>query len=200
VLGGDENVEDSSRLEVLSLLSFLVLNDDLRFAVRSQPWDFSILSLPSHLLVDSAGELMGQRVEGLLVPFVSGVAEHDALVSSPDVFQFLVTDDSVGDVDVLGLHNLDDVHLFTTHATGPRVEADSSDGLASNCFEVNLLLGAGDFSHKTECFGFSAGFHGDSGRGVYLNARIDDSIRDLIAHLIGMSFSDRLRGKVDVTI
>lgn len=200
MLGGDENVEDSSRLEVLSLLSLLVLNDDLRFAVRSQPWDFSILSLPGHLLVDSAGELMGQRVESLLVPFVSGVAEHDALVSSSNVFQFLVTDDSVSNVSVLGLHNLDDVHLFTTHATGPRVEADSSDGLASNSFKVNLIICAGDFSHQTECFRFSASFHGDSGSGVYLNARVDDSIRDLIAHLIGMSFSDRLRSKVDVAI
>jgi len=56
VLGGDENVEDSGRLEVLSLVfGDLVLDNDLRFAVRSEPFNLTRVSLSSHLHVDSAG-------------------------------------------------------------------------------------------------------------------------------------------------
>jgi hypothetical protein len=133
---------------------------------------------------------MGQRVQGLLIVLVCGVAEHDSLVSRSDVLKLLVTDDSVGNVGVLGLDHLDDVHLFSTHAALPRVEADSSDSLACDGLEVNLLLGAGDFSHQAECFRFGTRFHGNSGRGVDLDAGINDSIGYLITHLIRMALSD----------
>lgn len=58
VLGRDQNVEDLNGLKVLSILTLLVLNNDLGLAVGSEPSDLATLSASSHLHVDSAGELM----------------------------------------------------------------------------------------------------------------------------------------------
>jgi len=89
MLGRDKNVVNSCGLKILTLFGVLVLNNDLGFAVRSQPGELSVLSQASHLLIDSAGELMGEGVEGLLVVLVSSVAEHNSLISSTDILEFL---------------------------------------------------------------------------------------------------------------
>jgi hypothetical protein len=201
VLGGNKNVEDSSGLKVVTLvLGLLVLNDDLRFAVGSEPLDFSGVSLGSHLHVDSAGELMGERVEGLLVVLVSSVSEHDSLISSTDVREVLGSDDSSSNVGVLGLDDGNDRHLGSIHTLFPGVEADIVDGLTGNSLEVNLVGSDRDFSEEAKSLGLGGSLHGDSACGVDLDAGIDDSIRDLIAHLIGMAFTDRFGGEVDVTL
>jgi len=89
MLGGDKNVVNSCGFEVGALFGVLILNNDLGFAVGSQPGELSVLSQASHLLVDSAGELMGERVEGLHVVLVSSVAEHNSLISSTDILELL---------------------------------------------------------------------------------------------------------------
>lgn len=120
VLGGDEDVENSGGQKVVSLLlRDLVLNDDLGFAVRSEPLDFSTVSLGSHLHVDSAGELMGERVESLLVVLVSSISKHDSLISSTDVLELLGANNSSSNVSVLSLNDGDDLHLGSVHALLP---------------------------------------------------------------------------------
>jgi len=148
VLGRDENVENSLGFEVLSIFANLVLNDNLRFTVRSQPWDLSILSLSSHLFVDSARELMRKRVEGLFIVLVSSISEHDTLISSTNVFKRFSTMDRGGDVGILGLDDLNNVHLGSVHTLIPGVEADFVNGITGNLLEVDFFLSARDFSEK----------------------------------------------------
>jgi len=120
VLSGDEDVEDSGRLEVFSLVfRELVLNNNLRFAVRSEPFNLTRVSLSSHLHVDSAGELMGKRVESLLVVLVGGVAEHNTLITSADVSKVLLSNDSSSDVFVLSFDDGDNGHFGSVHALLP---------------------------------------------------------------------------------
>jgi len=138
VLGGDEDVENLDRLEVLSLCSLLVLNNDLRFAVGSEPSDLATMSLSSHLHVDSAGELMRERVESLLIVLVGSVAEHNSLISSADVLELLGADDRVSDVSILSFDDGDKSQFVSVHSLFPGVEADVVNSLTSNCLEVNF--------------------------------------------------------------
>jgi hypothetical protein len=138
VLGGDEDVENLDRLEVLSLCSLLVLNNDLRFAVGSEPSDLATMSLSSHLHVDSAGELMRERVESLLIVLVGSVAEHNSLISSADVLKLLGADYRVGDVGILSFDDGDKSQFVSVHSLFPGVEADVVNSLTSNCLEVNF--------------------------------------------------------------
>ena len=50
VLGRDENIVDANRLELSVLIG--VLDDNLRLAVRSQPWDGTGVSCLSHLFAE----------------------------------------------------------------------------------------------------------------------------------------------------
>ena len=51
MLSRNEDVVDPHRLHI-SIFQFLVFNDDLRFAVRSEPRDRTVFSLDGHLLTD----------------------------------------------------------------------------------------------------------------------------------------------------
>jgi hypothetical protein len=91
---------------------------------------------------------MRKRVEGLLIVLVSSISEHDTLVSSTNVFKRFSTMDRGGDVGILGLDDLDNVHLSSVHTLIPGVEADSINGITGNLLEVDLFLSARDFSEK----------------------------------------------------
>ena len=85
------------------------------------------------------------------------------------------------------------------HIAGLGIEAglkivitDAASGIARNLDEVGMRA-AGDFSGQHDESGFGQGFQRDAGVGVFGNQRIENSIRNLIAHLVGMAFVDRLR-------
>jgi len=88
MLSGDDNIVDSYRLDegVFSL----ILNNHLRLAIWSQPGDGLGVPLVGHLLTDLVGKVVRVRVKGLSVPFVGGITEHDALISSSDILIFLI--------------------------------------------------------------------------------------------------------------
>ena len=73
MLGRDEDVVDSDWLNI-STWQFLVLNNNLGFAIWSQPWDLTVLSLDGHLLADDVGKVVRVWVEGLGVPLVGGIS------------------------------------------------------------------------------------------------------------------------------
>lgn len=146
VLGGDEDVVDLGGLQVFSFLSDLVLNNDLRFAVRSEPGDFTTLSLGGHFLINSACQLMGERVECLLIILVSSIAEHNSLVTSTEVFELLADVDAVGDLGRLCFDNIHDVAFSSAESLLPRVVTNSITSISCNLFKVYLLFGAADLS------------------------------------------------------
>lgn len=82
MLSGDQDVVDGDWDDFATFL--LVLNDNLRFAVGSQPWDLSVVSLLSHGLGDLVGQKVRQGEEGI-VPLISSISKHETLVSSAQI-------------------------------------------------------------------------------------------------------------------
>lgn len=67
---------------------FFVLNCNLDFGVRSHPLHDALLSAFLKTEHQLAAQTMGQW--HVLFGLVGGVADHQALVSSPDILEFLV--------------------------------------------------------------------------------------------------------------
>jgi len=146
VLGGDKNVVDLGGLQVFSLLSDLVLNNNLRFAVRSEPGDLATLSLGGHFLVDSACQLMGERMECLLIILICSVAEHDSLITGTEVFELLANVDAIGDLSRLCFDNIDDVAVSSRETFLEGIVTNSIASIPRDLFEVYLLFGAANLS------------------------------------------------------
>lgn len=106
VLGGNQDVVDGNWDDLATLLS--VFNNNLRLAIGSEPSDFSRVSLLSHSFGDLVGQVVGVWEQGLSVPFVGGIAEHESLISGSKVLLVLLGFvDSLGDFSGLGF-NLDE--------------------------------------------------------------------------------------------
>ena len=146
MLGRDKNVIDAEGSQLAVLVG--VLNDDLGLAVRSQPWDLSVLPLDGHLLAELVGELMGQRMESFLVPLVGGIAEHETLVTSADISFGLVGVDSSEDVCILGLDVGDYLAVCSIESDGLTGVADLGAHIAGDLLEVDLVSGHSGFSEK----------------------------------------------------
>jgi hypothetical protein len=69
-----------------SLSNLIVLNDNLGFAVRSQPWKGAVLSQLGHLLANLTSKHMGVWMEGLAIPLIGGITKHEALVAGSHIF------------------------------------------------------------------------------------------------------------------
>ena len=84
VLSRDQNVVGADNFQG-AIRVLLVLKNYLRFAVGTEPRDLSVVALIGHLLANLIGEPVRVRVQVLLIPLVSGVSEHKALVSSTEI-------------------------------------------------------------------------------------------------------------------
>ena len=147
VLGGDEDVVDSDWLEV-AVGQSLVLDDNLRLAVWSQPWDSSILSLDCHFFANLVGKHVRVWVESLSVPLIGGISEHESLISSSEVIFVLLLVDGGGDGRVLSVDiddNLAVVAVETDVLTG---ESDLLADSSGDLLEVNLILVNADLSEE----------------------------------------------------
>ena len=147
VLGGDKDVVDADGLDI-AIRKLLVFNNDLRLAVGSEPWDFTILSHDSHLLDNGVSKNMGVRVKSFRVPLISSVPEHESLISSSHIVLVLFFMYSGGNFSALGMNIYDDVAVISIKAD---VVADESDLLANpsrDLLEVDLFSLDADFSEK----------------------------------------------------
>mmetsp|Transcript_26063 Transcript_26063/g.67361 ORF Transcript_26063/g.67361 Transcript_26063/m.67361 type:complete len:217 (-) Transcript_26063:348-998(-) len=82
VLGGDDDRVDLHRFD-RAICVLLVLDRDLRLAIRTQPPERAILAHIRELLAKSRRDEVRER--HAVLGLVRGVAEHDALVTSADV-------------------------------------------------------------------------------------------------------------------
>ena len=100
VLGRDDDSVDVDRNDGATVL--LVEAGDLGLGVRTQPSEGAVLTEPGHLNVEAVREGGGER--HAFLGLVGGVAKHETLVTSADVF--------VGDLGgcVGGVDTLGDVH------------------------------------------------------------------------------------------
>ena len=86
VLSGDDDGIDTERDGSTTLL--LVLDGDLGLGVRSEPAELSAAASISHGLVKLVGQDDGQW--HVFLSFISGITEHDTLVTSSKLLQCLL--------------------------------------------------------------------------------------------------------------
>jgi hypothetical protein len=139
-------------------------------------------------------------MESFLIPFVSGISEHDTLISSTEIVFVGHAVDSSCNVGILGFDNLDDFAFVSIKSICYAVKSNLASSSSGALFKVNLLLGDASLSHEANDIGLGSSFHSDLSGGVNSNAGVQNGVRDLIAELVGVTFSNRLRGKEDVVL
>ena len=171
-------------------LAVVELHGDLRLAVGSQVGHGPVppdLAQPHAQLVRHHD---GKRHELRCV--VARVAEHEALVAGAPGGHPHV------DVGGLAVHAAQDGAGVAVETVGGVVVADVADGLAGDAGEVDDGLG-GDLTGDEGQAGGDQGLASHPPLRVRLQNRVQDGVGDLVRHLVGVPFGDRL-GREKMTI
>jgi len=137
VLSGDENVVDSNWLDV-TLWQLFVLDDDLRFAIWSQPWDLSILSLDGHFLANEVGKNVRVWMKSLAIPLIGSITEHESLITGSHIHLVLSSMDGSSDVSILSVNVDDDLAIVAVETDILTSETNFLANLSGNSLEVDL--------------------------------------------------------------
>jgi len=189
VLGGDDDGVDADRHRAAVLKT--VLAGDLGLTVRANPRADTVLADLSQAGTKGGGQVVGQRHQGL--GLVSGVTEHNTLVTGSDVLQ-LVGIDGLGDIRGLLLNGNDDVASAVVQTLGDVIVTDVLQGLTDDLLVVDSG-GGGDLTEDHNHTSLGAGLASNTGGGVLTDAGIKDSIRDLVTDLVRVTLVDGLGGK-----
>ena len=149
MLGGDQDVVNSDWLED-TLILLLILNNNLGFAIRPQPWDSSIFSINGHLLADLICKHMGVWVKGFGIPLIGGISKHESLITSSHIQLILGFVDSSSDVCILSMDINDNIAFIAIKTNIFAGEAYLSADSSGNLLEVNFALIDGYFSKKND--------------------------------------------------
>ena len=195
VLRGDDDGVQADGLVAV------VLDGDLGLAVGAQVRDGPVLAD----LGQAAGEPVRQvdRQRHQLGRLVAGVAEHQALVAGALLVQLVLV--ALDPVLVRGVDALRDVRGLRADghrdAAGGAVEAllrgvvaDVEDLVAHELGDVGVRLG-GHLTGDVHQAGGDQGLHGDPGRRVLLEERVEDGVADLVSDLVGVTLGHGLRGE-----
>ena len=147
VLGRDQNIVNTDWLQD-TLWLLLIFDNDLRFAIWSQPWDLAILSLDGHDLAKLVCKDVGVWVEGDGVPLVGGVTEHETLITGAHIELILVSVDGSGNVGILSVHVDNDIALIGVETDLLAGETNFLADSSGNLLEVDLRLVNANFSKK----------------------------------------------------
>mmetsp|Transcript_4227 Transcript_4227/g.6453 ORF Transcript_4227/g.6453 Transcript_4227/m.6453 type:complete len:288 (-) Transcript_4227:32-895(-) len=203
VLGGDDNGVELLRLDgAICLLQ--IFNSHLRFTIRAQPPELPILAHVGQFLAQFRGH--GVRQRHAVFRLVSGIAKHNALVTSPDVKVLLANMNTTGDVWAL----LVDAHQhFTSLVAEPltvhtgqvinvRIESDFRNNSTDNLLVVDLGLGR-DLARYHYHVVFGCSLAGHLALWISCEASIQHCIRDLIAKLVWVTLIDGFRREEEYT-
>jgi hypothetical protein len=201
VLRRDQHALDLDRAAVL------VANRDLRLAVRPQVGH----QLGAADLGEAMSELVRERDRHRheLLRLTRRVAEHHALVAGACHVELVVVR-RVG-AGLVGLvHALRDVGrlLVDRGDDGARIAvepvpalgvADLADRLARDLRDVHVHVGR-DLARDDDEAGVHERLAGDAALGILGHHGVEDSIRDLVGHLVRMAFRDRLGGEQELVV
>ena len=178
VLGGDDNGVHA--LGHWDSINEVVLAGDLGLSIRSHPVTGSVLSDLGELGSQLRGEDVRKRHE--LRGLVSGVSEHDSLISSANILGLLGVD-GLRNVGRLLLNGNDDVASLVVKALGWVIVANVLDGVADDLLVVDGGRG-GDLSEDHDHARLAAGLASDAREFIAGNAGVEDGIGDLVAELV----------------
>src|SRR6185436_5785863 len=174
-----------------------VLDRDLALRVGTEPRDLALLALLREPLEDPV------RVEDRrgheLGRLVAREAEHHSLITGALLrVQPLALGHALADVGALLLER--DLHAagIPVEALGARVVPDVADDLADDLRDLHGALRRDLSSHHHEP-GLGEGLAGDARPRILREVRVEDRVRDLVAHLVRMAFGDRL-GREQVVV
>ena len=185
VLGRQNHGVDAHHFAVFVAAGYLALG------VRAQPRQQAALAGFGLALHQTVRE--GDRSRHQHVGFVTGVAEHQALVARALVFRLLAVN-ALGDI-----HGLlaDDVDYATGVAVVAHIRggvADVFDHATHQVFQVDPCAG-GDFTANDGHTGFHHGFACYASVRVVGQDGVQYRVGDLVGQFVRMAFRDRLGGE-----
>jgi hypothetical protein len=171
----------------------LVLDGDLGLGVGSEPGERTVAAGSGHGSVELMGEeeSEGEELRGL----VSGITEHDTLVTGTKLLKSLLVVETLGNIRGLLLNGDEQVAGLVVKALGGVIVTDVLDGVTDNLLVVELGLG-GDLTEDHDHTGLGGSLASNLGEGVLPEAGIEDSVGNLISDLVGVALTDGL-GLVD---
>lgn len=172
-----------------SAVVVLVLDGDLSLGVGAEPGESAIATGGGHGSVELVSELESEREE--LRGLVGGITEHDTLVTSTELLKSLLVVQTLGNIGGLLLNGDEQVEGLVVETLIRVIVTNVLDGVADNLLVVELGLG-GDLTENHDHTSLGGGLASDLGKGVLSQAGIEDSIRDLISDLVGVTLTDGL--------
>ena len=127
-----------------------------------------------HFLVDFARKLVRVRVESLLIPFISGISEHDSLITSTEVIFVGHTVDGSGNVGILSFNNLNDFAFAAIKTIFDRGKSNLFGSVSGTLLEVNLLGSDVGLSHKSDDIRLASSLHCNLSRRLDSNTSIQN--------------------------
>jgi len=113
-------------------------------------------------------------VEGLGIPLVGGISEHEALISSTEFSLFLVSVNGSCDVSVLSMDVADDLHVGAVESNVLRGVTNLTADFASDLLKVDFTVVC--LSEKNNHAGLGGGLHGDLSIGVESKGGIEATV------------------------
>jgi hypothetical protein len=153
--------------------AFFVFDGDLDFGVRSHPGNNFLSSALFKSSDEKGAEMMAQWHEFLC--FISGVSNHESLISGSDVELIFFEMDGLGDVGALLIHCDNYDGGFVVHTDIDGIVADFFDGLSGNLFKVDFSLGADLAKYHADTV-FDGTFTGDFGLGILGKACVKNGV------------------------
>lgn len=187
VLSGDNDSVDTFGND--SAVIVAVLDGDLGLGVGSEPGERAVTAGSGHGSVKLVGEeeSEGEELRGL----VSGITEHDTLVTSTELLEGLIVVKTLGDIGRLLLNGDEQVAGLIVETLGRVIIADALDSLTDDLLVVELGLG-GNLTEDHDHTGLGGSLASNLGEGILSQAGIEDSIGDLISDLVGVTLADGL--------
>lgn len=187
VLSGNDDSVDTLRNDSTAIL--LVLDGDLGLGVGAEPRERSVTTSGRHSGVQLVGkhEGKGEELRGL----ISGIAEHDALVTGTELLESLIVVKTLGDIGGLLLNGNKQVASLVVKALLGVIVADVLDGIPDHLLVVDVSSGR-DLAKDHDHASLGSGLAGDLGQRVLSQAGIEDGIRNLVGNLVGVTLTNRL--------
>lgn len=187
VLSRDNNGVDALRDN--GTVVVLVLNGDLGLGVGSEPGQRTVAASSGHGSVQLVGEEESEGEE--LGCLVSGITEHDTLVTSTELLESLLVVKTLSDIGRLLLNGDEQVAGLVVKTLGRVIIADVLDGVTDDLLVVELGLG-GDLTEDHDHTGLGGSLASNLGEGILPEASIEDSVGNLISDLVGVALTDGL--------
>jgi hypothetical protein len=187
VLSRDNNGVDALRDN--GTVVVLVLNGDLGLGVGSEPGQRTVAASSGHGSVQLVGEEESEGEE--LGCLVSGITEHDTLVTSTELLESLLVVKTLSDIGRLLLNGDEQVAGLVVKTLGRVIIADVLDGVTDDLLVVELGLG-GDLTEDHDHTGLGGSLASNLGEGILPKASIEDSVGNLISDLVGVALTDGL--------